>query len=80
MGPFAVATWSSARRRAAVSATSQVIVADRGVKVRRSVASLSSRSVVRASPTTVAPARARSSESWAPRPDEAPVTTATRPS
>ena len=59
-GPCAAATSSRARRRASVSATSQVMVPDPGVKVRRSVASFSSRSVLRARPETVAPARARS--------------------
>ena len=52
MGPCVAATRSRARRRAAVSATSQVMVADAGARVRRSAASASSRSVLRASPTT----------------------------
>jgi hypothetical protein len=45
----------------------------------RSAANAWRRSVVRARPTTVAPARARSRQSWAPSPADAPVTTATWP-
>jgi hypothetical protein len=72
MGPCAATIRFSAARRSSVSATSHTAVPEPD----ESAASGSAR---RASPMTMAPARARSRHSWAPRPEEAPVTTATCP-
>src|SRR5579875_832948 len=63
----------------AVSVTSQTTVLEAGERRRSSVSSSASRPCRRATPTTVAPASARSSAKRRPSPEDAPVTTATAP-
>ena len=79
MGPCAATIRFSAARRSSVSATSHTAVPEPDESAASSAASAASGSARRASPMTMAPARARSRHSWAPRPEEAPVTTATCP-